>query len=141
LEPDLVRAGFQTLTLFALHTPYQLFLEDNKVIKELALKRLIGQLNSYLIDPIEECLAVDSDGMLAIEIKSPLDLEEEIGLPMGNIFHSDLTFPWREESEEIRWGSETDDPSIFLGGAGARRGGGVSGIAGHNAAKAILEIV
>lgn len=141
LEPELERAGFQTLTLFAIHTPYQLFLEDNKGVKALALKRLMGQLNAYLIDPIEDCLAIDSDGKLAIEIKSPLDLEEEIALPMGNIFHGDLTFPWREEGEVIRWGSETDDPTIYLGGAGARRGGGVSGIAGHNAAKAILEIL
>lgn len=36
------------------------------------------------------------------------------------------------------WGAETDDPHIYLGGAGARRGGGVSGIAGHNAAMALL---
>ena len=140
LEPELVRDGFQTLTLFAIHTPHQIFLKENKAMKDLALKRLLGQLNSYLIDPIEDCLAIDSDGEPAIEIKSPVDLEEEISLPLGNIFHGDLTFPWREESEEIRWGSETDDPTIFLGGAGARRGGGVSGIAGHNAASAILEI-
>ncbi len=140
LEPELDREGFQTLTLFAIHTPYQLFLKDNKGVKALALQKLLRQLNAYLIDPIEECLAVDGDGKPAIEIKSPLDLEAEIGLPLGNIFHGDLTFPWREESEEIRWGSETDDPTIFLAGSGARRGGGVSGIAGHNAASAIIEI-
>jgi len=34
--------------------------------------------------------------------------------------------------------AETDDPHIYLAGAGARRGGGVSGIAGHNAAMALL---
>lgn len=141
LDPELSAAGFQTLTLFAIHTPYQLFLDDNKGVKELALKRLLAQLNAYLIDPIEDCLAIDADGNLAIEIKSPVDLESEIGLPKGNIFHGDLTFPWREDDEEMRWGSETDDPTIFLGGAGARRGGGVSGIAGHNAASAILEII
>jgi phytoene dehydrogenase-like protein len=37
------------------------------------------------------------------------------------------------------WGVETDDPSVFLCGAGALRGGGVSGVAGHNAAMAVLE--
>jgi len=34
--------------------------------------------------------------------------------------------------------AETDDPHIYLAGAGSRRGGGVSGIAGHNAAMALL---
>jgi len=37
-----------------------------------------------------------------------------------------------------RWGVETDDPSILICGAGARRGGAVSAIAGHNAAMAVL---
>ena len=39
------------------------------------------------------------------------------------------------------WGAETDDPHIYLAGAGARRGGGVSGIAVHNAAMALLAKV
>ena len=42
-------------------------------------------------------------------------------------------------SDEIgRWGVETELPNIWLCGAGARRGGGVSGIPGHNAARAVL---
>lgn len=139
LDPALLEAGYQTLTLFALHTPYRLFVSDNEGTKAVAKERLIRQLNAYLLDPLEECLARDSHGNLAIEVKSPVDLEREISLPKGNIFHSDLTFPWREDDEELRWGCETDDPTIFLGGSGARRGGGVSGIAGHNAASAILE--
>jgi len=44
----------------------------------------------------------------------------------------------KSSSHQI-WGAETDDPHIYLAGAGARRGGGVSGIAGHNAAMALLS--
>jgi phytoene dehydrogenase-like protein len=144
LSNELVAAGYHTLTLFALHTPYSLFISDvdpsrNDSINQLALKHLMRQLNAYLIDPIEECLARDAHGDLAIEVKSPVDLEREIGLPLGNIFHADLTFPFREEDEGLQWGSETDNPTIFLAGAGSRRGGGVSGIGGHNAAMAILS--
>jgi phytoene dehydrogenase-like protein len=87
-------------------------------------------------------LAPCSDGSPAIEVKSPLDLEKDISLPRGNIFHRDLDFPFLDDHEQAgdrpRWGAETDDPHIFLAGAGARRGGGVSGIAGHNAAMAVL---
>jgi phytoene dehydrogenase-like protein len=33
---------------------------------------------------------------------------------------------------------ETQRPNVWICGAGARRGGGVSGIPGHNAAMAVL---
>ena len=36
---------------------------------------------------------------------------------------------------------ETEHPNVFICGAGARRGGGVSGIPGHNAAMAVLNRV
>jgi phytoene dehydrogenase-like protein len=97
-------------------------------------------LNQYLKDPIESVLAETSDGKKCIEVKSPLDIEAEIGLPRGNIFHKDLSFPFREENEKPGWGVETDDPRIFICGAGAKRGGGVSGIPGHNAAMAVLAL-
>jgi phytoene dehydrogenase-like protein len=144
LSPDLSAKGFHTLTLFGLHTPARLFDANPEGAKALAKERAIASLNQYLLDPIESVLARSSDGSMAIEVKSPLDLEQEISLPRGNIFHRDLDFPFLDDEEmgtdQQRWGAETDDPHIFLAGAGARRGGGVSGIAGHNAAMAILEM-
>ena len=99
------------------------------------------QLNQYLLDPIEDCLAVGANGELCIEVKSPQDLEKDVYLPGGNIFHTDLQFPFSDakvNNRDNRWGVETDDKQIFICGAGAIRGGGVSGIGGHNAAMAIL---
>ena len=139
LSQELADAGYQTLTLFGIHTPASLFDEDNEGVKSEVTSRLFRQLNKYLLDPIEECLARNSDGSLCIETKSPLDLEESISLPRGNIFHKDLSFPFREDGTAESWGVETNHPSIFLCGAGAIRGGGVSGISGHNAAMAIFE--
>jgi phytoene dehydrogenase-like protein len=141
LSPELNQRGFHTLTLFGLHTPAALFDKDPEGYKELAKKAAIESLNQYLAEPIESVLAVCKDGSLAIEAKSPLDLENDLGLPRGNIFHRDLDFPFIDGTErnELTWGSETDDSRIFLAGAGARRGGGVSGIAGHNAAMAVLS--
>jgi len=142
LSADLIAKGFQTLTLFGLHTPAKLFDADPEGAKALAKERAIASLNQYLLDPIESVLAPCSDGSLAIEVKSPLDLENDISLPRGNIFHRDLDFPFLDDdtggADPALWGAETDDPHIYLAGAGARRGGGVSGIAGHNAAMALL---
>ena len=142
LSTDLIAKGFQTLTLFGLHTPAKLFDADPEGIKAHARKCALASLNQYLLDPIESVLASCGDGSLAIEVKSPLDLEADISLPRGNIFHRDLDFPFLDSeaggADKPLWGAETDDPHIFLAGAGARRGGGVSGIAGHNAAMALL---
>jgi phytoene dehydrogenase-like protein len=140
LSPELIDKGYQTLTLFGIHTPAALFDKSPEAAKEDAKKAAIESLNQYLLDPIESVLAICQDGSLAIEAKSPLDLESDIGLPRGNIFHRDLDFPFIETSEEnLIWGSETSDTHIYLAGAGSRRGGGVSGIAGHNAAMAVLS--
>ena len=132
LSADLQAQGYQTLTVFGLHTPAALFDTDNERAKAAALKAALASLNQYLVEPLENVIA-------AIEVKSPLDIEGDVGLPRGNIFHKDLSFPFREDSQQTRWGVETDDPRVFICGAGAIRGGGVSGIPGHNAAMAVLE--
>lgn len=139
LSDELQGEGYHTLTLFGLHTPAALFDRDHDAQRRAATDAAIRSLNEYLIDPIESVLAHSSTGELAIEVKTPLDIEAAIGLPRGNIFHRDLDFPFREDGEAPGWGVETDDPSILICGAGARRGGGVSGIPGHNAAMAVLE--
>ena len=138
LSQELAQLGYLTLTLFGLHTPAELFEADPESSKKIALQRCFDALNAYLIDPIESVLAKNSDGTLCVEVKSPLDLEKDVRLPGGNIFHRDLTFPFKEEGDTQTWGVETDDPRIFICGAGAQRGGGVSGIPGHNAAMAVL---
>lgn len=131
LSEELQRRGYQTLTIFGLHTPASLFDLDNEGARAQVFELALASLNQYLAEPIEDVIE-------AFEIKTPLDLEQSISLPRGNIFHRDLSFPFREEGSEPSWGVETNDPRIFICGAGAVRGGGVSGIPGHNAAMALL---
>ncbi|MEW2399051.1 NAD(P)/FAD-dependent oxidoreductase [Streptomyces sp. NPDC046862] len=138
LGPDLVEQGFQTLTLFGLHTPARLFAHDNDAVREELLKSTLAQLDAHLAEPITDCLATDAEGRPCIEAKTPLDLEHGLRLPGGNIFHRELSWPYAEEGTG-RWGVETRHPNVLLCGAGAVRGGGVSGVPGHNAAMAVLE--
>ena len=140
LSDELNQQGFHTLTIFALHTPAKLFDSDPEKVKEIAKQKALSALNQYLVDPIEDHLAIDANGKLCIEVKSPIDLENEINLPRGNIFHKDLSMPFKDDDSTVKWGVETNHPRVFLCGAGAIRGGGVSGIPGHNAAMAILEL-
>ncbi|MFI8535677.1 phytoene desaturase family protein [Streptomyces aquilus] len=138
LAPELVEQGYQTLTLFGLHTPARLFDADNSGVREELLKATVAQLDAHLAESIADCLATDAEGRPCIEAKTPLDLERDLRLPGGNIFHRDLAWPYRQEGTG-RWGVETRHPNVLLCGAGAVRGGGVSGVPGHNAAMAVLE--
>ncbi|MEV0183306.1 NAD(P)/FAD-dependent oxidoreductase [Streptomyces sp. NPDC050625] len=138
LGRNLVDAGYQTLTLFGLHTPARLFDRDNDAVRDELLKSTLAQLDAHLAESIADCLATDAEGRPCIEAKTPLDLERDLRLPGGNIFHRDLSWPYAQE-ETGRWGVETRHGNILLCGAGAVRGGGVSGVPGHNAAMAVLE--
>jgi len=98
--------------------------------------RYIAALNRHLADPVEDCVATDADGRPCIEARTPLDLEQELAMPGGHIFHGDLAWPYREDTG--LWGVATDVPTVLLCGSGAQRGGGVSGLGGHNAAMSLL---
>ncbi|WP_210578345.1 NAD(P)/FAD-dependent oxidoreductase [Streptomyces sp. GESEQ-4] len=138
LGPELVDRGYQTLTLFGLHTPARLFAGDNDAVRDELLKSTLAQLDAHLAEPLADCLATDQEGRPCIEAKTPLDLERDLRLPGGNIFHRDLAWPYAQEGTG-RWGVETGHANVLLCGAGAVRGGGVSGVPGHNAAMAVLE--
>jgi phytoene dehydrogenase-like protein len=139
LGAELAAAGAQTMTLFGLHMPARLFDADPAGAGRAAVDAVLRSLDSVLAEPIADCLMHTPDGRPCIDVLTPADLERELRMPRGNIFHGDLAWPFADDDGDVgRWGVETDDPSILICGAGARRGGGVSGIAGHNAAMAVL---
>lgn len=140
LGPDLIETTAQTLTLFGLHMPERLFRADNDTARTQAVSATVASLNSVLAEPIEDCLMTDAEGRPCIEARTPVDLEHELGMPGGHIFHGDLDWPFAETDDEVgRWGVETANPRVLLCGAGAKRGGGVSGIPGRASAMAILS--
>ena len=145
LSPELAASGAQTLTVFGLHTPHRLVTSQNATALRRTLERaVIDSLNSVLAEPIEPLLLTDAAGRPCIETKTTHDLESALGLPGGNIFHAPLSWPFAEDSADLgtaaaRWGVATTHQKILLCGAGAQRGGGVSGLGGHNAAMAVLE--
>jgi len=147
LSPELIEQGAHTLTVFGLHVPHRLLEHyDNDSLRELLQSAVVDSLDSVLGEPIWPLLMKDGEGNPCIETKTTADLEDALGLPGGNIFHGPLEWPFAEDEDDLstpptRWGVATDTPGVLLCGSGARRGGAVSGIAGHNAAMAVLEMV
>jgi phytoene dehydrogenase-like protein len=142
LAPELRDQGFHTMTLFGLDAPWSLFVRDNETMRRQAEKKFLESINQWLEEPIEDCLAVARDGSRCIESKSPVDIEDALGMYHGNIFHDAPTFPFVEAKAQIgKWGVETEYENVFLCGSSALRGGAVSGIPGHNAAMKVLSAV
>ncbi|MDP3969272.1 MAG: NAD(P)/FAD-dependent oxidoreductase [Nocardioides sp.] len=143
LGPEITELGWHTLTYFGVHMPARLFDTDPEAAKSEAVRRALATIDEHLEEPLESCLARDPHGKPCLEAKIPQDVERDLAMPGGHIFHGDLEWPWaphraRLETPAQRWGVATSAERVLLCGSGARRGGAVSGIAGHNAAQAVL---
>ncbi len=147
LGPELRAEGAQTLTLFGLQVPHRLVEDrDRDAVRTALLEAAERSLDSVLAEPIADCLYEAPDGSPCVEVRTTADLEESLGMMGGDIFHGSLSWPWAEDDESLespaaRWGVATSHPRVLLCGSGARRGGAVSGLGGHNAAMAALELL
>ena len=141
VSPELREKGFHTMTLFGLDAPYSLFTKENEKMRKQAEKKFLESMNQWLEERLEDCLAIARDGSLCIESKSPVDIEDSLGMYHGNIFQDAPTWPFATKKEQVgTWGVETEWENVFLCGSSALRGGAVSGVPGHNAARKVLEV-
>lgn len=81
------------------------------------------------------------NSILATQILSPLDLESEFGLIGGDIFHGALSLNQLFSLRPTLGHADYRMPlrGLYLCGAGAHPGGGVTGGPGHNAAREIIR--
>ncbi|MFL6158362.1 MAG: phytoene desaturase family protein [Marmoricola sp.] len=140
---ELASFGAHTLTYFGLHMPEALFEVDSEARRLEAVQRAIATIDTHLMEPLLGCVMTGADGNLCVEAKFPQDVEADLAMPGGHIFHGDLAWPWASNRESLvtpaqQWGVATDVPQVLLCGSGSRRGGAVSGLGGHNAAQAVL---
>ncbi|HEY7742451.1 MAG TPA: NAD(P)/FAD-dependent oxidoreductase, partial [Burkholderiales bacterium] len=79
--------------------------------------------------------------VLGRKILTPVDLEREYGLTGGDIFHGALSLDQVWSARPVLGHADYRAPvrGLYLCGAGAHPGGGVSGLPGHNAAREILR--
>ena len=79
--------------------------------------------------------------VIARQVLTPLDLERTFGLTDGDIFHGRLSLEQLFASRPMLGYANYRTPlkGLYLCGAGAHPGGGVTGAPGHNAAQAMLR--
>jgi phytoene dehydrogenase-like protein len=98
-----------------------------------------------LLDSVMETIGryiPDLEGRLTgSELLTPVDIEERFHITGGHWHHGELTLDQflfvRPVSGAAQYAMPLD--GLYLCGAGAHPGGGVSGAAGRNAARAILQ--
>ena len=132
-DPSLAPAGKHILTCFVQYVPYHLRQGNWDENRELLGDRVIKKIAEYAPNV--------PNAIIARQVLTPLDLERTYGLTEGNIFHGDLRLEQLFFMRPVSGWSQYRTPidGLYLCGAGAHPGGGVTGAPGHNAAHQVLR--
>jgi len=132
-DASLAPAGKHILTCFVQYVPYHLKEGDWDQKRDLLGDRVIKKIAEY---------APNVPGSIeARQVLTPLDLERRYGLTEGNIFHGDLRLEQLFFMRPVPGWSQYRTPidGLYLCGAGAHPGGGVTGAPGRNSAHQVLR--
>jgi len=132
-DDSLAPPGKHILTCFVQYVPYHLR-EGNWDEK----RELLGD---RVVKKIAEHAPNVPGAIVARQVLTPLDLERTYGLTEGNIFHGDLRLEQLFFMRPVPGWSQYRTPiaGLYLCGAGAHPGGGVTGAPGRNAAHQALR--
>jgi len=94
-----------------------------------------------IIDTVTEFAPNFRDAIVGQMILSPLDLEEKLGLVGGDIMHGVMTLDQMWAARPVMNHGDYRGPlkGLYMCGAGAHPGGGVTGLPGRNAAREVLK--
>jgi phytoene dehydrogenase-like protein len=81
------------------------------------------------------------DRILHMEVRTPRELEAEVGLTEGNIFQGELTFDQLLFNRPVPGYAQyrAPVPGLYMCGSSTHPGGGVMGAPGRNAAAEVLR--
>ena len=133
VDRSLAPEGRHVMTCFVQYVPYKLREGSWDEKREMLGDRVLRKIGEY---------APNVPGsVVARQVLTPLDLERIYGLTEGNIFHGDLSLEQLFFMRPVAgWASyRTPVAGLYLCGAGAHPGGGVTGAPGHNAAHQVLH--
>lgn len=133
VDETLAPRGKHIMTCFVQYVPYKL--------KQGTWDENRDLLGDRVVKKIAEFAPNVPKAVIARHILTPLDLERTYGLTEGNIFHGDLTLEQLFFMRPVPGWADYRSPisGLYLCGAGAHPGGGVTGAPGHNAAKQVLR--
>jgi len=130
LDDTLAPKGAHVASLFCQHFAPE---ADWQARKSEAVERIF--------DAVESHAPGFRQSVIAHSALSPADLESVFGLTGGDIFHGQLSLDQLWSARPVLGHADyrTPLPGLYLCGAGAHPGGGVTGAPGHNCAREILR--
>ena len=133
IDPSMAPAGKHVMSIFVQYVSYDMPEYGNRDQQREAF-------GNAVIDTLAEHCPNIKDIILHKQVLTPWDLEDQIGLTEGNIFHGELTldqlFFFRPAAD---WSSyRTPIHGYFQCGSGTHPGGGITSGPGRLAAKEIL---
>ncbi len=134
IDPTMAPDGQHYMSVFVQYAPYRL--ADGEWTSE--RRQAFG-------DTVIDAIAAHSPGfrrrILHAEIRTPWDIENEVGLTEGNIFQGELTMDQLLFNRPIPGYAQYRSPitGLYLCGSSTHPGGGVMGAPGANAARTILR--
>jgi phytoene dehydrogenase-like protein len=133
VDSSLAPPGRHIMTCFVQYVPYRLREGDWDANRELLGDRVVKKIAEYAPNV--------PNAIIARQVLTPLDLERTYGLTEGNIFHGELNLEQLFFMRPVAGWSQYRTPitGMYLCGAGAHPGGGVTGAPGHNAAQQALR--
>jgi len=132
-DPSLAATGKHVMTCFVQYVPYKL--------RQGTWDEQREELGDRVVKKIAEYAPNVPGAIVARQILTPLDLERTYGLTEGNIFHGDLNLEQLFFNRPVAGWAKYRTPiaGLYLCGAGAHPGGGVTGAPGHNSAHQVLR--
>jgi phytoene dehydrogenase-like protein len=135
VDPTLAPPGRHVMTCFVQYVPYRLRTGTWDAERDRLGDRVLATIAEYAPNV--------TGAVVARQVLTPLDLERTYGLTEGNIFHGDLSLEQLFFMRPVPGWSQYRTPvaGLYLCGAGAHPGGGVTGAPGYNAAHRVLSDV
>ena len=132
-DETLAPAGKHVMSAVVQYAPYALKGGWDEAAKAEFMKAILSVLARYMPD-IEQRIT-------ASELLTPADIESEFHISGGHWHHAELTLDQFLFVRPVNGAAQYRLPidGVYLCGAGAHPGGGVSGAAGRNAARTILR--
>ena len=133
LDPSLAPEGHHILSVTVQYAPYALAEGTWDEQREALGDRVVALLARYAPDL--------PDRVLHRQVLTPLDLEREYGLTEGSIYHGQMDLDQQLFMRPIPGYGQYAMPvgNLYLCGAGAHPGGGITGAPGLNAAREVLR--
>jgi phytoene dehydrogenase-like protein len=134
IDPTMAPDGKHYMSVFVQYCPYRLAEGEWTTARREAFGRTV-------IDTIAEHSPNFKSLILHAEVRTPWDIEHEVGLTEGNIFQGELTFDQLLFNRPIPGYAQYRGPvrGVYMCGASTHPGGGVMGAPGANAARTILQ--